>query len=76
MNTPEPCMNNLTKPPPGKHDLAFRSHSLQMILYGPIRARTQLYCGLTQNVTLHVSILNFYLLIVFFDNDYLLIINV
>ena len=41
-NTPKPCMTNLTKRPLSNHDLAFRTHSLQMILYGPIHVRTQL----------------------------------
>ena len=52
VNTPEPCMNIITKPPPGNHDLVFRTHSLQMILSGPIHVRTHHYCGSFRNVTL------------------------
>ena len=42
VNTSKPCMNDLKKQPPSNHDLAFRTHSLQMILSGPIHVRTQL----------------------------------
>ena len=48
-------MNTTTKPPPGNHDLAFRTHSLQIILSGPIHVQTQHHCGLLRNVTLQLA---------------------
>ena len=39
--------------PSGDQGLAFQTHALQMILYGPFYVRIQPCCGLTRIVSLH-----------------------
>ena len=41
VKTTLPCMNTTKNPPPGDQGLAFQTHALQMILFGPFYVRTQ-----------------------------------
>ena len=54
VTTTQPCMNTTENPPPGDQGLAFQTHALQMILYGPFYMRIQPCCGLTRIVSLQL----------------------
>ena len=44
---------NHENPPSGDWGLAFQTHALQMILFGPFYVRTQHCCGSLRIVSLH-----------------------
>ena len=65
---------DITKnPPPGDQGLAFQTHALQMILFGPFYVRTQHCYDLLQIVSLQYM---YYVTLNFstyeYDSDYLL----
>ena len=43
------------KPPSGDQGLAFQTHALQMILFGPLYVRTQYYLGVVTNCVLTIG---------------------
>ena len=43
------------KPPSGDQSLAFQTHALQMILFGPFYVRTQYYFGVVTNRVLTIG---------------------
>ena len=52
----EPCMNSTKNPPLGDQGLAFQTHALQMILFGPFYVRTQYSYGSLPNRVLTILI--------------------
>ena len=60
-------MNTTKNPPFGDQDLAFQTHALQMILFGPFYVRTQHCYGSLQNRVLT------FIIIIILSKKYLLL---
>ena len=66
-------MNTTENPPPGDQGLAFQTHALQMILFGPFYVRTQYCFGSSQNRVLTIIYINYMIYISIFLSGLLII---
>ena len=72
-----PCMNTTKNPPSGDQGLAFQTHALQMILFGPFYVRTQYSYGSLQNrvLTIYIYIYIYINFIISLENNFRDLIN-